>query len=141
MSRASGAHGAGWAVSVSGEVGRLCRELSPGYLRDVRGEYGSPEGYMVADREPEAFERFDAAFPPREKLRLRVRCSESGAPGRAWPGVSSVICRPLRRQVDLTGHRQNCADGQWVRAQSKAERQWGWPHGWQSRGLAEPCRP
>ena len=110
-------------MSVSGEVGAALPGTEPRLFAGCQGEYGSPEGYMVADREPEAFERFDAAFPPREKLRLRVRCSESGAPGLAWPGVSSVICRPLRRQVDLTGHRQNCADGQWVMAQSRAERQ------------------
>ena len=48
----------------------LCRELIPGYLRDVRGEYGPPEGYYAAEREPEAFEAFDALFPPKEKLRL-----------------------------------------------------------------------
>ena len=37
----------------------LCRELIPGYLDGVRGEYAPPEGYFVAEREPEAFERFD----------------------------------------------------------------------------------
>ncbi len=48
----------------------LCRELVPGYLRGVRGEYAPPEGYFVAEREPEAFARFDAAFPPKVKLKL-----------------------------------------------------------------------
>ena len=48
----------------------LCRELIPGYLRGARGEYGPPEGYFAAEREPEAFEAFDALFPPREKRRL-----------------------------------------------------------------------
>ena len=48
----------------------LCRELIPGYLDGVRGEYAPPEGYFVAEREPEAFERFDAQFPPKEKLKL-----------------------------------------------------------------------
>ena len=48
----------------------LCRELIPDYLAGVRGEYGPPEGYYCAEREPEAFEAFDALFPPKEKLRL-----------------------------------------------------------------------
>jgi predicted N-acetyltransferase YhbS len=45
----------------------LCRELIPGYLNGVRGEYGPPEGYFAAEREPEAFARFEAQFPPKEK--------------------------------------------------------------------------
>ena len=48
----------------------LCRELIPGYLDGVTGVYGPPEGYFAADREPEAFEAFDATFPPKEKLKL-----------------------------------------------------------------------
>ena len=48
----------------------LCRELIPGYLRGVSGEYAPPEGYFCAEREPEDFARFDAQFPPREKLKL-----------------------------------------------------------------------
>lgn len=48
----------------------LCRELINGYLNGVSGEYAPPEGYFVAVREPEAFERFDALFPPKEKLKL-----------------------------------------------------------------------
>lgn len=48
----------------------LCKELIPGYLKGVTGEYAPPEGYFTADREPEAFEAFDAQFPPKEKLKL-----------------------------------------------------------------------
>ena len=48
----------------------LCRELIGGYLAGVTGVYGPPEGYFVAEREPEAFEAFDALFPPRVKLKL-----------------------------------------------------------------------
>ena len=48
----------------------LCRELIPGYLAGVTGEYAPPEGYFAADREPEAFEAFDALFPPKKKLKL-----------------------------------------------------------------------
>ena len=48
----------------------LCKELIPGYLDGVSGEYATPEGYFAAEREPEEFRRFDALFPPKEKLRL-----------------------------------------------------------------------
>ena len=48
----------------------LCRELIPGYLCGVTGEYAPPEGYFCAEREPEAFARFDAQFPPKEKRKL-----------------------------------------------------------------------
>lgn len=48
----------------------LCRELQSGYLDGVRGEYGPPEGYFCAEREPEAFAAFEARFPPKVKLKL-----------------------------------------------------------------------
>lgn len=48
----------------------LCKELLPGYLSGVSGVYAPPEGYFAAEREPDAFERFDAQFPPKEKLKL-----------------------------------------------------------------------
>ena len=48
----------------------LCKELVPGYLDGVTGEYATPEGYFAAEREPEEFERFDAGFPKREKSKL-----------------------------------------------------------------------
>ncbi len=48
----------------------LCRELIPGYLNGVTGVYAPPDGYFVAEREPEAFAAFDSTFPPKEKLRL-----------------------------------------------------------------------
>ena len=48
----------------------LCRELIPGYLSGVTGEYGPPEGYFAGFRDPEAFERFDAEFPPKVKEKL-----------------------------------------------------------------------
>ena len=48
----------------------LCRELIAGYLSGVTGEYGPPEGYFCAEKDPEDFERFDALFPPREKRKL-----------------------------------------------------------------------
>ena len=45
----------------------LCRELIPGYLSGVTGVYQTPRGYYVDDADVAAF---DAAFPPREKLKL-----------------------------------------------------------------------
>ncbi len=48
----------------------LCKELIPGYLDGVTGEYAPPEGYFVAERDPEEFERFDSQFPKKEKMKL-----------------------------------------------------------------------
>lgn len=45
----------------------LCRELQPGYLRGVTGEYAPPAGYALNLEEVEAFDR---AFPPKEKKKL-----------------------------------------------------------------------
>lgn len=48
----------------------LCRELIPGYLCGVSGEYSPPKGYFIGWEQPEAFEAYDAQFPEREKLKL-----------------------------------------------------------------------
>ncbi|MBP1558185.1 MAG: N-acetyltransferase [Oscillospiraceae bacterium] len=45
----------------------LCRELIPGYLEGVTGEYQTPRGYFVDEEEAE---RFDKNFAPKEKLKL-----------------------------------------------------------------------
>ena len=45
----------------------LCRELIPGYLDGITGEYATPQGYFVDEAEAE---EFDKQFPPKEKLRL-----------------------------------------------------------------------
>ena len=45
----------------------LCRELIPGYLRGITGEYAPPKGYFVDESEVEVFDR---TFPPKEKLVL-----------------------------------------------------------------------
>lgn len=42
----------------------LCKELRPGYLTGITGEYATPAGYFVSEAETEAF---DAQFPPKEK--------------------------------------------------------------------------
>lgn len=48
----------------------LCKELIPGYLKGITGEYTPPEGYFCAEKRPEEFAAFDALFPPKEKLIL-----------------------------------------------------------------------
>lgn len=45
----------------------LCRELIPGYLDGVTGEYATPEVYLVDEKEAE---EYDSQFPYREKLVL-----------------------------------------------------------------------
>lgn len=45
----------------------LCKELVPGYLDGVTGEYTPPKGYFVNEAEAEEFDR---QFPPKEKLKL-----------------------------------------------------------------------
>lgn len=45
----------------------LCKELVPGYLKDVTGVYQTPVGYYVDDLD---VEKFDLGFPPKTKLKL-----------------------------------------------------------------------
>ncbi|HJJ36412.1 MAG TPA: N-acetyltransferase [Methanocorpusculum sp.] len=45
----------------------LCKELIPGYLAGITGEYATPAGYLVDEEEAE---QFDMQFPEKEKLRL-----------------------------------------------------------------------
>ena len=45
----------------------LCKELIPGYLAGVTGEYAPPSGYFVDENEADVF---DKSFPPKEKLKL-----------------------------------------------------------------------
>lgn len=45
----------------------LCKELIPGYLRDITGEYSTPSGYFVDEAEAE---EFDKNFPYKEKIKL-----------------------------------------------------------------------
>ena len=42
----------------------------PGYWGNREGTYCPPKGYFVADENPDAFEAYDATFPPKEKLHL-----------------------------------------------------------------------
>ena len=50
----------------------LCKELIPGYLDGITGEYATPSGYFVDEGEAE---EFDKQFPPKERLKL---------PGQLW---------------------------------------------------------
>ena len=45
----------------------LCKQLIPGYLDGVTGEYSTPGIYFVDEKEAE---EFDSTFPPKEKLKL-----------------------------------------------------------------------
>lgn len=45
----------------------LCKELLPGYLEGVTGEYATPSGYLVDEA---AVDEFDKSFPPLEKQKL-----------------------------------------------------------------------
>ncbi len=48
----------------------LAQELIPGFLNGVEGTYCPPKGYFVAEEDPSAFEKYEAAFPYKEKLKL-----------------------------------------------------------------------
>lgn len=45
----------------------LCKELIPGYLDGISGEYSTPKGYFIDESE---LEEFDKQFPYKEKLVL-----------------------------------------------------------------------
>ena len=45
----------------------LCKELIPGYLDGVTGEYATPNGYLVDEKDAE---KFDKTFSPKVKLKL-----------------------------------------------------------------------
>ena len=45
----------------------LCKELIPGFLDGITGEYATPAGYFVDEAEAE---EFDKQFLPKEKLKL-----------------------------------------------------------------------
>ena len=48
----------------------LCKELTPHALDAVRGEYATPDCYFAAEKEPDAFARYEATFPLKEKKKL-----------------------------------------------------------------------
>ena len=48
----------------------LCKELIPGYLDGITGEYSTPQGYFACEAFPEEFASYEASFPYKEKLKL-----------------------------------------------------------------------
>ena len=48
----------------------LIKELIPGFLDRISGTYKDPEGYFVCEKNPKAFELFEATFPKKEKKKL-----------------------------------------------------------------------
>ena len=51
----------------------LAQELIPGWLQSqgiTEATYCPPQGYFVADENPEAFDAYEATFPPKQKLVL-----------------------------------------------------------------------
>lgn len=45
----------------------LCKELIPAYLDGITGEYSTPQGYFVDEKDAA---EFDAEFPDKQKLKL-----------------------------------------------------------------------
>ena len=62
----------------------LAQELIPGWLGGKEATYCPPRGYFVADEDPEAFEEYEAGFPPKEKAfregQLPQFCQSCGMP-------------------------------------------------------------
>lgn len=48
----------------------LIKELQDGFLDGITGTYKDPEGYFVCEKDPQAFEKFESTFQPKQKLRL-----------------------------------------------------------------------
>ena len=60
-------HQGWWCMPIFCPIFFLCEELMPGYLNGITGEYAPPAGYLVNEKEAEAFDR---EFPYREKKKL-----------------------------------------------------------------------
>ena len=62
----------------------LAQELIPGWLGGIEATYCPPQGYFVADVNPDAFEAYDATFPKKEKAfregQLPQFCQSCGMP-------------------------------------------------------------
>ncbi len=62
----------------------LAQELIPGWLGGIEATYCPPQGYFVADADPDAFEAYDATFPKKEKAfregQLPQFCQSCGMP-------------------------------------------------------------
>ena len=72
----------------------LAQELIPGWLMAngiTEATYCPPRGYFVADENQEAFEMYEATFPPKEKLRLPGQLTYDNV-----METSRLILRPWR---------------------------------------------
>ena len=76
----------------------LALELISGYWGSREGTYCPPEGYFVADTNPQAFEAYESTFPPKEKHLV--------------PGQLPQFCQscgmPLTKDDDC-GHNADCS--------------------------------
>ena len=56
----------------------------PSWLSGIEATYSPPQGYFVADADPDAFEAYDATFPKKEKAfregQLPQFCQSCGMP-------------------------------------------------------------
>ena len=48
----------------------LCKELIPGYLNGITGEYATPQAYFACEEDPDGFAAYEEIFPYKEKLTL-----------------------------------------------------------------------
>ncbi|MBQ7574966.1 MAG: GNAT family N-acetyltransferase [Bacteroidales bacterium] len=72
----------------------LAQELIPGWLKAngiEEATYCPPKGYFVADEHPEAFEDYESAFPPKERMRLPGQLFYDGV-----METSRIIMRPWK---------------------------------------------
>ena len=72
----------------------LAQELIPGWLRAngiEEATYCPPKGYFVADENPESFEKYEASFPAKEKMRLPGQLFYDGI-----METSRIVLRPWR---------------------------------------------
>lgn len=48
----------------------LIKELKPDFLKGISGTFRDPEGYFACEKDPDGFEKFEATFEPKQKLKL-----------------------------------------------------------------------
>ena len=73
----------------------LAQELIPGWLASngiTDATYCPPNGYFVADENPEAFAAYETTFPPKEKLRIPGQLGYDGI----FLETDRILLRPWR---------------------------------------------
>jgi len=48
----------------------LCKELQPGYLDGITGEYSTPKGYFACDENSAEFAEYESTFPYKEQKKI-----------------------------------------------------------------------